>query len=209
MRTRVSSVALLVGVWALALGALAQTPPPAASQAAAQPVKSKEVKAKPKKVWTDDDLSNTRKPWDDYADQKQAAEQASQPEPPSADAKDSGKPASGAPVDPKTGKPYEDPNSPKAIEREVAKWENELKQDEGLAEAARREIAEASDPDRLELAKKKLQIYEQSIIDARRKLQQTREQLVEARKRGQDGAPPSPAPGANAGSSPSPAPPPL
>ncbi len=172
-------------------------------------MKSKAVKAKPKKVWTDDDVSSTRKPWDDYADQKQAAEQAAQPEAPSTDAKDSGKPASHAPVDPKTGKPYEDLNSPKALEREVAKWENELKQNEGLAEAARREIAEASDPDRLELAKRKLEIYEQSIIDARRKLQQTRERLAEARKRGQDGAPPSPAPGDNAGSPPSPAPPPL
>ena len=186
-------VLLMVSAWSLALGAFAQAPPQQPpSLPPTQSAKPNEAKAKVKKVWTEDDLGSARKPWDDYADQKQAAEQAPRTAPSPAEPKDAEKLPSSA-VDPKTGKPYDDPDSPKAIERELAKWQDELKRNEHFLEEARREVQQAPDPDRLELAKAKLEVFEQNIVDIKQKVQQTQDQLAEARKRSRAGAQPAPA----------------
>ncbi len=191
MRAKTCRGILLSSAWSLALGAFAQAPPQQApSPPQARPAKPNEAKAKVKKVWTEDDLGSARKPWDDYTDQKLAAEQASRNAAPSAEPKDGEKPPSA--VDPKTGKPYDDPDSPKAIERELAKWQDELKRNEEFLEEARREVSQAPDPDRLELAKAKLEIYEKNIVDIKQKIQRIQDQLAAARKRSRVGAQPAP-----------------
>ena len=202
-------VGVLAVSWGFALGVGAQNPPQQPPpQSVAQAAKPNEAKPRVKKVWTDDDLKSTRKPWDDYSDQKQAAEQLAQPAqvaqdtPPAADGKSGEKPR-GA-IDPKTGKPYDDPDSPKALERELARWEGLLKYNEQAVDDARREMFSAPDPDRAELARKKLEICEQNIHDANLKVQELRERLAEARKRNPAGAPSS----SDASSNQPPSPPP-
>jgi hypothetical protein len=62
---------------ATALLALALAPAVSAQQPPSSPSQQKKAKQPAKRVWTDDDLQALHKPWDDYADQKAQAEQAS------------------------------------------------------------------------------------------------------------------------------------
>ena len=193
--TRITAwrVAVLAVSSGFALGVGAQNPPQQPPpQSVAQAAKPKEAKPRVKKVWTDDDLKSTRKPWDDYSEQKQAAEQAAPAAQDAASApeeKPGEKPRSA--IDPKTGKPYDDPDSPKALERELVRWEGMLKYNEQAVDDARREMFSAQDPDRAEIARKKLDICEQNIRDANLKVQELRERLAEPRKRNPAGAPSS------------------
>jgi hypothetical protein len=61
--------------------ALTLAPLAIAQQPGSQPPPPQKAKPKAgdKRVWSDDDLQALRKPWDDYADQKAQAEQASTP----------------------------------------------------------------------------------------------------------------------------------
>ncbi len=173
---------------ALAVGA--QSPP---QQAPSQPL-AQPAKPKAKKVWTDDDLKSIRQPSDEYVDQKRATEQAARAAAPSPDAKADQTQAAGVPVDPKTGKPYEDPDSPRALERELKKWEEDLKRDDQLTADARRELAQTTDPVRRESAKEKLDIYEQNSVEIKEKIAQIRARLAEAQKQNKSAAPPPAAP---------------
>jgi len=177
---------LLAGMlaWALAVGAQS-LPQPSPSQPPAE-----RAKPKAKKVWTEDDLKSIRQPSDEYVEQKRAAEQAAQAAASSPDAKGDRTHAAGVPVDPKTGKPYEDPDSPQALERELKKWEEDLKRDDQLAADARRELAQTTDPVRRESAKEKLDIYEQNSVEIKEKIAQIRAGLVEAQKQNKSATPP-------------------
>lgn len=67
--------ALLPFAAAASLFAQSPTQPLAPPSAQGQTSPSTKEKPKAKKVWTEDDISSVRKPWDDYQDQKAAAQQ--------------------------------------------------------------------------------------------------------------------------------------
>ncbi len=166
----------MAGLFASGLTLGAQSPP---QQFPSQPP-AERAKPKAKKVWTEDDLKSIRQPSDEYVEQKRTAEQAAQ--------------AAGVSVDPKTGKPDEDPDSPQALERELKKWEEDLKRDDQLAADARRELAQTTDPVRWESAKEKLDIYEQNSVEIKEKIAQIRARLVEPQKQNKSATPPPAAP---------------
>lgn len=176
----------MAGLFASGLTLGAQSPP---QQAPSQPP-AERAKPKAKKVWTEDDLKSIRQPSDEYVEQKRAAEQAAQAAASSPDAKADQSQAAGVPVDPKTGKPYEDPDSPQALERELKKWEEGLKRNDQFAADARRELAQTTDPVRWESAKEKLDIYEQNSVEIKEKIAQMRARLVEAQKQNKSATPP-------------------
>ena len=186
---------LLAGLFATALTAGAQAPSqPAPSAAAEKKEVAKEAKAKPKRIWTDEDLTSLRKPADEYVAQKlaalQAAESADQKpaEAGAAETKAGESQPSGAPKDSKTARLYEDPNSPQFLERELRKWQDELQHNEQLLEDARREMSQTTDKDRWEIAKQKVEIFEENRAQLQKLLEETRTRLAEARKQSSGGA---------------------
>lgn len=196
----------MAGLFASGLTLGAQSPP---QQPPSQPP-AERAKPKAKKVWTEDDLKSIRQPSDEYVDQKRTVEQVTQAAASSPDAKADQTQAAGVPVDPKTGKPYEDPDSPQALERELKKWEEDLKRDDQLTADARRELAQTTDPVRWESAKEKLDIYERNSVEIKEKIAQIRARLVEAQKQNKSATPPPAAPPpADDGSQPPASPPPL
>ncbi len=196
----------MAGLFASGVTLGAQSPP---QQSPSQPP-AERAKPKAKKVWTEDDLKSIRQPSDEYVEQKRTAEQAAQAAASPPDAKADQTQAAGVPVDPKTGKPYEDPDSPQALERELKKWEEDLKRDDQLTADARRELAQTTDPVRWESAKEKLDIYEQNSVEIKEKIAQIRARLVEAQKQNKSATPPPAAPPpADDGSQPPASPPPL
>jgi DNA repair exonuclease SbcCD ATPase subunit len=171
------------GVWA-------QQPPPA---------KSEPPPKKAKKVWTDDDVKSVRKPWDEHVEKK-AAEEAAKAEAAKKAAEAKTEEEEGPPevIDPKTGKPYVDPESPEYLEKRLKGWEEELAGTEERAERARREMIEFSnDPDRWEMAKTKLETYEENIAFIKKTIEEHKQKLEALRKAGKPAAKPegAPAPG--------------
>jgi colicin import membrane protein len=191
MRVRAAGSGVLVAVLSATLAAFAQTPPPQQQQPPPKPPEkqqpAKEPAKKAKKVWTNDDLGQVRKASDKYVDQKEAdAAKAAAEKAAAEKAAKEGKEAEGekpqVPIDPKTGKPYEDPDSVPALEKAVKGWEDELKRSEEQLDVARREMANAANPDRWESAKTKVDVFEQNIIDIKKKIEETKAQLAEAKK---------------------------
>lgn len=200
MRMKMGPIVILAGFLAVALGARAQNPPqqPPPKPPAA-PEKAKEQKKKTKRVWGEEDIRELRKPWDQHADQKAAEAVKAEEAAKAAEAQAAGAPAgegeADAPIDPATGKPRADPNSPEAIEKRLKAWENELKRTEELAVAARKEVTQYAgvDADRWESAKLKAETYEQNMVEIQKKIEETRAELAEAKKQ-RPGAKPAAAP---------------
>jgi chromosome segregation ATPase len=142
-------------------------------------------------------MKGLHKPADKYAEEKAASKQtAKAPAAKSAQAKPSeageAAPAE-VPIDPHTGKPYEQPDSPEALERNLKQWEESLKRTEELAQNARREMSQVTDPDRWESAKLEAETYEQNIVEIKKRIEETRAQFEQARKQQKKPAPkPSP-----------------
>jgi len=193
MRGKTLAGLLLLGLLTLALGVAAQEPPPPPPKQESQQEKAKPPK-KAKKVWTEEDLKNLRRPSDEYLEKKRAAEEAAKA------AEDKSKEAGAEeeapqnPIDPATGKPYLDPDSPEYLEKRIKDYEQAIVQTRELAEQARDEMNSASDQDRWELAKVKLETYEANIVDLEQKLKEAKAKLAEMGKSEKAPAQPAPAP---------------
>lgn len=172
MKAGLRHAALLAGVLGLASVASAQNPaqpPPSASPSdSARAAPAAKKKTKPKKVWTADDLDSIRKPWDRYADEKQATEQAAPP-------------AKSPPVA-GTAAPDPAPDSVESLARELKSDEDALAQTENMVEKTQLEVFEASDHEHQELAESKLEIFNQDEQELKQKMEETRAQLEKALK---------------------------
>ena len=196
MRAHTGRFVILTGIFALALGAGAQAPPARQSQPAQAP--AKQPAKKPKKVWTEDDLESVRKPSDQFVDQKSAEEQGAKEA--EAKAKADAALASQAPaapkIDPKTGKPIIEPDSPEDFQNQITNWEDEVKRTEQMYRDAREKMTKYSGIDevRYESMRQEADIYSQNVIDLRKKIEGLKVKLGEAQKNRQAAPKPAAAP---------------
>lgn len=162
----------LVGGLSMALAAGAQSQQPPKPEEKPKPAK------KAKKVWTEDDLSGLRRPSDEYAEKKVAEADAKAAE---AKVKAGEKDAAGEAkpiVDPISGKPYLDPNSPEGMAEELKRWEDSLTHTEAQLSEARARLADTSDPERWETAKAEVEILEGNVLDTQRRIEDLKAKLA-------------------------------
>lgn len=167
-----------------------------------QPAPKPEEKPKPakkaKKVWTEEDLQAIRKPSDDYLDQKQAQEASVNEavrtggEQKPSEQTDQEQPR----IDPVSGKPIYDPDSPEGLAEQIENWEKSIVRTAEALSEARTRMSEVTDPVRAESAKQEVEIHEQNLVDMRQRLEQLKARLADAKSakqgKGKDATPPPP-----------------
>jgi len=188
MKLRGKATLLLASFLAATLPLLAQTPQQPPPKPPEQEKEKKEQK-KPRRVWTEDDIKGLRKASDEYAEKK-AADQAAAEASKAAAEKEKKEAEAGKKeekleekfINPLTGEPYEDPDSPAGIEKQIKEWEKTLEEAHGSVEEDRREMSSAPNQDKWDTAKAKLDIHEESIREIQELLEGLKVKLVEAKK---------------------------
>ena len=154
-------LALLLAPLALGQHPQAQGPPP----------QQNKTKSPVKKVWTEDDLSGLRKPWDDYADQKSQAAQ-----PPTA-ASSEEKPAPPKKDKPATRDEYIPPKTLEEAETWIAQKREEIKFQHEAIDRVRQDYANESQEQVRQELQKRLDRMTADLKDAEAELK-----LLEARR---------------------------
>lgn len=181
-------------VAALAVGAQSQQPPP-------KPEEKPKPAKKAKKVWTEEDLSGLRRPSDEYAEKKAAeADAAAAAAAKQAERKPGEAPAPEEPrIDPVSGKPIYDPDSPEGMQEQLTNWEGSLVRLQEALREARARLADTQDPSRWETARTEVDLLEQNIVETQRRIGELKAKLAanpptEKPAATQEQAPPAPPP---------------